>query len=269
MKRSFKLLISLLVRGWDIIVNQGLSFMGRQRPPICVVLYYHSVPARQRQRFSHQMDLLLQAARPIPTVPPDNLEPGRHYAAVTFDDGFVSVLENAAPELKSRQIPWTVFVPSGCLGQSPAWLRHVPAEVRQDRVMTGEELRALSNDPLVCIGSHTVAHAHLVEAGQSRSILELSKSKADLENILNHPVHLFSYPFGARNSALDQQARELGYQRLFTSDPTPAFQTHDEFVTGRVNVDPSISPVEFRLKLLGAYRWLTWIGSNRSAASSR
>lgn len=256
MKRQLKLAISLAVRAWDVFRGAALRLLGRQPPPTCVVLYYHAVPAQQRALFARQMDVLLRLAQPVATEPPPMLQPGRRYAAVTFDDGFVSVAENAAPELSKRQIPWTLFVPSGCLGRQPDWLRHAPAAARQDRVMTPDELRALARDPLVTIGSHTVNHAHLVEIDPERASVELAQSKADLEGVLQRPVTQFSYPFGARTPALDQQARSVGYRRLFSSKPAPAFQSAGEWVSGRVGVDPDISPLEFRLKVLGAYRWL-------------
>ena len=256
MKRLVKLAISLMVRAGDVLRNTVLRLLGCPPPPVCVVLYYHAVPAPHRELFARQMDVLLKLARPLASGATVELEPGQHYAVVTFDDGFISVRENAAPELRRRQIPWTIFVPSGCLGQSPGWLRHAAPAVRHERVMTPDELRALGNDPLVTIGSHTVAHAQLVEVGTERAAAELARSKADLEHILERPVDQFSYPFGARTPALDEQARTAGYRRLFTSNPAPAFRTPEEWVTGRVNVAPDISPMEFRLKLLGAYRWL-------------
>ena len=256
MKRLIKLLVSLVVRACDVMRMVLLYLTGRKPPPICVVLYYHSVSARHRQLFARQMDVLLEVARPLSTDPPPALDGGTHYVAITFDDGFVSVLENAAPELRQRRIPWTIFVPSGCLGQSPVWLRRATRAIREDRVMTAEELRALARDPLVTIGSHTVAHAHLVEVGPEQAAVEMARSKADLESVLERSVSQFSYPFGARTPALDQQARRLGYRRLFSSDPRPAFQSSDEFVTGRINMDPDVSPLEFRLKVHGAYRWL-------------
>jgi peptidoglycan/xylan/chitin deacetylase (PgdA/CDA1 family) len=259
MKRWFRLLISLPVWGGDLLQTAFVRLLGRQPRPICVVLYYHTVPAHHRDLFVRQMNLLLSLARPLPTEPGVTLEPGRHYVAVTFDDGFVSVLENAAPELERRQIPWTVFVPSGCLGQSPPWIRHAPAVARQDRVMSSEELRELTKNPLVTIGSHTVTHAHLVEVGPEQASVELARSKADLEAVLDRPVTQFSYPFGARTPALDQRARAVGYRRLFSSVPQPAFRRPDEWVIGRINVDPDISLLEFRLKVLGAYRWLAAI----------
>lgn len=254
-KRSVKLLISLALHVWDLLADALLRLLGRPHPARCVVLYYHAVPAIHRERFARQMDLLLRLARPVASAHSAPLGPGAHYAAVTFDDGFASVLENAAPELRQRQIPWTMFVPSACLGQRPGWLRNAHSAARADRVMTANELRSLAEDPLVTIGSHTTVHANLLEVGLPQAAAELANSKADLEKLLGRPVTEFSYPFGARSAALDEQARQAGYRRLFSTDPAWALQTPAETVTGRAGVDPDISLLEFRLKLLGAYRW--------------
>ena len=256
MKRYVRFLLSLLLHGLDSPRNAGRRWLGRQTPGTCVVLYYHGVPAQHRQRFARQLDLLLEQASPLPSQPKTPLAAGRHHAVVTFDDGFVSVLEQARPELDQRGIPWTVFVPSGLLGQTPGWLRRAPDAARQDRVMTAEELRDLARDPQVTIGSHTVNHTHLIEAGPARAAEEFARSKAELEAALDRSVDQFSYPFGARSPALDELGRQAGYRRLFCSVPARAFQTADEFVTGRANVNPDMPLLEFRLKLAGAYRWL-------------
>ena len=260
MKRRIKLAISLAVRAWDILHDTACRLVGRQLPPRCMVLYYHAIPARHRALFARQLDTILKLASPISTNPNGSLTPGARYVSITFDDGFASVLENAAPELKKRKIPWTLFVPSGCLGQQPAWLRDANGAARQDRVLTAEELRHLASDPLVMIGSHTVAHPNLLEVGPDRAAAELGNSKADLEAAIGKPVRQLSYPFGARSPAIDQQARQLGYQRLFSSEPVYAFRSGDEPVTGRASVDPDTSWLEFRLKLLGAYRWQAVVG---------
>lgn len=256
LKRQIKVAISLLVCLSDASVKWILRLFGSRPRPTCVVLYYHSVPATFRRQFAAQMDLLVRLARPVATGSPGNLESGVRYAAVTFDDGFVSVLENASPELRQRQIPWTLFVPSGCFGKTPSWLRRAHPSARNDRVMTREELSTLIEDPLVTVGSHTVGHTHLVEAGPRLAEEELSRSKADLEAVLARTVDQFSYPFGARSPQLDEQARLTGYKRTFSVEPYLAFGDPDEFVIGRIAADPWDSPLEFKLKVLGCYRWM-------------
>ncbi len=254
-KRYLKLSVSLLVRGFDVLRERAGRLLGLPAAPRCVVIYYHAVPDEHRQLFARQMDTLLTLAKPISCVPSQPLPPGQRYVCVTFDDGFFSVMRNAAPELAQRQIPWTVFVPSGRLGARPDWLRQAHPAARQDRVMTSVELRALAQDPLVTIGSHTIVHANLLEVGPEHAATELSQSRAQLEETVGQPIKVFSYPFGARNSALDGEARRVGYEKLFCSEPTEAFKTREEFLCGRFNVDPDIWPLEFRLKITGAYRW--------------
>jgi hypothetical protein len=40
--------------------------------------------------------------------------------------------------------------------------------------------------------------------------------------------------------------------------PWNAFRKEEEFLSGRVKAEPTDWPLEFRLKLLGAYRWLPY-----------
>lgn len=270
LKRTVKLGVSLIVRGFDAVAEAFTRIIGRPLPGRCVVLYYHAVPAAQRSLFSGQMDVLLKLAIPLSTHPTATLAPGQRYVMVTFDDGFLSVRENALPELRKRRIPWTIFVPSGCLGHSPAWLKHARSEAAADRVMTAEELRALADDPLVTVGSHTVSHVNLAETPIARARGELFESKRELEAAIGRPVRHFSYPFGGRTPELDQQAGEAGYVRLFSSEPSCAEGSADAFLTGRISVDPDNWPLEFRLKVLGAYRWGAWLQSaKRRMKSSR
>jgi hypothetical protein len=53
--------------------------------------------------------------------------------------------------------------------------------------------------------------------------------------------------------------REAGYQRVFSIEPTMTVSNSPEYVTGRVIADPTDWDCEFRLKVLGAYRWLPMV----------
>jgi hypothetical protein len=72
---------------------------------------------------------------------------------------------------------------------------------------------------------------------------------------LNQRITLFSFPYGEFNERLIQLCREAGYERVFTILPKPAFADPQEFVTGRIAVNPTDWKLEFRLKILGAYQW--------------
>lgn len=255
MKRLVKLLVSVLVRAWDVAAAVGLRLIGRRARPVCVVIYYHAIDAAQRSRFARQMDDLLRLTRPVSAGVAALPGSEAHYAAVTFDDGFISVLENALPELEQRKIPATFFVPTGCFGGPPAWVKP-DAPARQQRVLTVEQLVALRAHPILEVASHSISHPNFLKLDPGQARRELAESKARLESILGHKVPLFSFPHGKCDAQTIALARSVGYERVFTINPCNAFTGPDNFVTGRVLVDPADWPLEFRLKILGAYRWL-------------
>lgn len=250
-KRLIKLAISLLVRGWDVFGMALLRCVGRGSAPTCVVLYYHGIDATRRERFARQMDQVLRFSQPVPADALGPLNGKVHYCAVTFDDGFVSVVENALPELERRRIPATLFVPTGSLGEKPGWMKN-----SAERVLPAGTLKALNENRLVTIGSHSVTHPDFTRLEQTEADRELRESRARLEAIIGHPVTLFSFPHGAYSPRSLELAQAAGYKRAFSIRPESVRAGGNGFVAGRVLADPDDWPLEFRLKLLGAYRWL-------------
>lgn len=255
-KRLLRLAISLAVSAWDRLLDLARRLAGKPVSPRATVIYYHAVPAAHRVLFARQLDEILRRFTPVPSHHQGPVAPGQRHVSVTFDDAFVSVLHHALPELKTRSIPATIFIPSGCLGQPPSWLERAREFAAQDRVMSADELRSLADDPSITLASHSVTHPNLLRLPADRARAELAESKASLESLFNRPVDQFSFPYGAHRPELRRTALDLGYRRIFTSDPLPAFTRPGEPVTGRVSVDPDDWPIEFRLKIAGAYRWL-------------
>jgi len=249
--RILKCSVSLCVYVASQIQDFSLHLVGKRNKGYCVVLYYHSVPSKQRERFGRQLDTLLRDAKPISLSDELALQPGVRYAAVTFDDGFEDFVEVALPELSRRAIPCTVFVIARALGKAFGPY----GEPRP--VMSVRQLCDLPSH-LVTIGSHTLTHPFLPTLCDEDSQCEITESRTQIEQMLNRKVLLFSFPFGAFNERLAELCRKAGYERAFTTLPKLAFQNQDEFIVGRVRVDPSDWPLEFRLKLAGAYHWLPW-----------
>ena len=109
--------------------------------PLCVT----KTSIQVRQADGHVAGTMPRLCR---WVPGKSLSAGRRYAAVTFDDGFVGVANQAVPELVQRNIPATIFVTSDLLGHNPGWPGY------PDRFMSLEELHQLPDD-LIVLGSHT------------------------------------------------------------------------------------------------------------------
>lgn len=245
-KRIVKLAVSLVVRSGDAVAE----LFGR-KPGTCVVVYYHEVPARERERFARQMDYLARCTTVLPADYDGVLEAKKNYTVITFDDGFVSVMENALPELQRHKIGATIFVPSGYLGQQPGWIKNG----KKEWVMSPEQLRAAQRGGLA-IGSHTVRHVRLDKLPLEEAVAEMAISKQELEKVLEQPITTFSFPHGAFTPAILDRAMKVGYTRVFGIEPARLTGQLSGFLVHRVAVNPSDWPIEFRLKVRGAYRWL-------------
>jgi peptidoglycan/xylan/chitin deacetylase (PgdA/CDA1 family) len=211
------------------------------------------------------MDQLVKSTLPFAAGAPESMRPERWHAAVTFDDGFHSVVENAVPELEKRSIPFTVFVPSGCLGARPSWIGDPGHPAWEERVVSTSELRALAALPLATVGSHSVTHPNLLALPPACARRELAQSRLQLQAAADATIDLFSFPHGAHDEALLTEARRTGYRRVFTIAPMIVDHGQDSFVIGRVAADPDDWPMEFRLKLAGAYRWRGHLRRERHA----
>jgi peptidoglycan/xylan/chitin deacetylase (PgdA/CDA1 family) len=266
LKRVVKLFISILFCAGTWLLNVSRRMAGQEPRFGCVILYYHAIPAEYRKQFSDQLDTLLRLTRPIGIDSVPRLSPGIRYSSITFDDAFQSVIENALPELTRRDTPATLFVTTDVLGQRAAWW---PADAREhgDTIASAEELQQLPTD-LISIGSHTLTHPKLTSLSEVEARRELYQSRVRLEGLLKRKITTFSFPYGAFDGKLVEWCREAGYKRVFTTLPV-AFSDPEEFVVGRVKADPTDWPLEFHLKVLGGYRWMTYaISLKRRVLSS-
>ena len=257
-KRALKCWISLGVFVFDETWKSVARAIGQAPRSKCVVLYYHSVPASERELFAAQLDMISRHARVIRSEQgigrTDAPESGRGSAAITFDDGFENFLTQALPELEKRNMPATVFVIADGMN------REFGSEKYAEKLLSLEQVRSLPTH-LVTIGSHTLSHPMLTRVEEREARQEIQDSRTKLEEMLGGEVKQFSFPFGDFNEKLVEVCRTAGYERVYTTLPAFAFEQRGEFMVGRIRVDPTDWPMEFRLKLAGAYRWLPMIFS--------
>lgn len=256
MKRIAIVGVSLAIYVADSVRRAVSPILGKKSRPTLVVLAYHSVPDEQQRAFAKQMRAVARwskAGRADMPIPSSGHE---HHVAVTFDDGYQTILRNALPELARWGIPCTIFVAPGSLGIPPNWKDYsggVDASMN-DPILTAEQLQQLSPE-FVEIGSHTVTHPMLAQLSERDARMELCRSRSMLAEMLGRDVKLFSFPYGSFNSRLIELCRDVGYERIFITHPEPIASEDDEFLVSRTKADPEDWPLEFHLKLRGAYRW--------------
>ncbi len=101
---------------------------------------------------------------------------------ITFDDGLKDVYRVAYPELKKRNIPFTVFVITDFLGT--------------EGYITEEELITMASDPLVTIGSHGITHDIMKGMDVEQQKHELIRSKELLQKLIGREIRYFAYSHG-------------------------------------------------------------------------
>ncbi len=217
------------------------------------ILVYHSVGRRDHEMnvrpedFREQMAWLAEYCTPISLR--DAMD-GRSGVAITFDDGYLDNLTEAAPVLNEFGIPATVYVVAGRLGR---FLDHdAPEEAA--RLMSWDQVRELESTG-VTIGAHTLSHARLSKCSESEQRDEIVGCARLMEDQLQHSIESFAYPFGTSadfNECSRGLVREAGFRcacsaRYGVNVPGRI----DSWALRRIWIDRTDSMAVFRRKVLG------------------
>ncbi|KRB72706.1 hypothetical protein ASE01_21875 [Nocardioides sp. Root190] len=187
--------------------------------------------------------------------------------ALTFDDGYASVSEQAWPELRRRGLPATMFVVSGYLDgrRTFSWDRN-DSDVERIRLVERPGLIEAAADGLD-IGSHTVSHRWLRHLNPREIAVELAASRAGLEDVLQRPVRSFAYPMGGWTPAIREQVAAAGYDTAITVDRGRNGQSHDPLSLRRCFAFDR--PDDLRLQLDGGFTWVRPIDTFRQRRGPR
>jgi N-acetylglucosaminyl-diphospho-decaprenol L-rhamnosyltransferase len=260
-KRKLKIGISFIVYLLTKIRDGLRKALGRSDRHRIVILYYHSLPSKFRANFGRQLDMI--AAR-WNVVPADYSGPalGGHSVAITFDDAYTSVLDNAIPELLARRMPATIFVPVGALGRSPGWDMEEGCADSGEIVASADALRSVTSD-LVQLGAHSLTHPHLPCVSVEEARVEIHGCREQMRNVIGIDPAVFAFPYGECDASAVELCREAGYQWAFNNVPGLVDPASSEFVRGRVQADVSDGPLEFYLKSAGAYSWMRYFSGGK------
>lgn len=126
--------------------------------------------------------------------------------AISFDDGYQNIADEAVPILKEYGFPYTLFVAAE------------PLTKKQRGMMSTETLMRLAAEG-AHIANHSFGHEHLVrrlaqESPQQwrervrRNLLDTEAALAQIRG--QHSLPMLAYPYGEYNAELQTLVRELG-----------------------------------------------------------
>jgi len=120
--------------------------------------------------------------------------------ALTFDDGFVSFGDIAAPLLAEHGLPSTLFVVSDAVGKTNRWPGRVDRGVPELPLLNWGSLGRLGSQG-VQIGSHTRTHANLARLTGDALRDEIVGCDERIQSELGIKSTSFAYPYGAVSDA--------------------------------------------------------------------
>ena len=105
---------------------------------------------------------------------------------LTIDDGFFSFYNNAWPFLKSKKIPFILFIST--------------REVGKFGYMSWNQIREIQNSNIGVIGNHSHSHDYLVDFNNGKIKKDIDQSIKIFKKEIGYNPTYFSYPFGEYSS---------------------------------------------------------------------
>ena len=248
-----------------VIVYHGVGTVASERDPYHLVLPLDA--------FEWQMAYLARHRQVVPleSIVGGHVPSGPPAVAITFDDGFRSVLTHAAPILRRYGFPATLFVPTTWIGNVMGW-EPQPTSAVPLEIMSVDEIGACERLGYE-IGSHGHAHAPMTAMSASEAAADLAASMERLSVVLGHPPRYLAYPWGMQSGTVRAAAQRAGFEAAFSinqvadgrygrervairrSDPRPVFvaKTSGRYMRFRMSFIPRAT-LRLLLPVLDWYR---------------
>lgn len=163
---------------------------------------------------------------------------------VSFDDGFRTVYENAAPIMKKYGIKGNVYLPTGYID-------------KEKQFMTWNMLKELYANRQFEMQAHTNSHLDIRTLGRKEMAEEIRNSNEIFQKELNYIPEAFCIPFGTYDRKSLALLKELGkYKYILGSHYGRQREARLESgVLARIGISNDDDMEAFQKKLLGKYDW--------------
>jgi peptidoglycan/xylan/chitin deacetylase (PgdA/CDA1 family) len=169
--------------------------------------------------------------------------------ALTFDDGFADVGDEALPVLQRHGFRATVFVTTGVTDGRVAF----PWYERQPKVLGWDEIVALDRQGTLRFEAHTVTHPSLLAVDDGTAAAEIRDSRHELQGRLGRTVSAFAYPAGLYGDRERHLVSQAGYAAAVSCEPGVNRPDSDRFALRRRQIDSRDRLLDFRAKVGGGH----------------
>lgn len=176
------------------------------------------------------LDVIVTAFKKGDKLPPRSI-------AITIDDAYSSILENAWPRLRKANIPFTLFVSTEPVSQN------IPG------YMSWQQIRDLRDNPLVTIGHHSHSHGYLLNMSSKHIIADMEKANAIYQKELGAIPDIFAYPYGEFGPSVENILKKQGIKAAFGQYSSVASSYTDLFHLPRFSFNEKYAAME-RFKLI-------------------
>lgn len=186
---------------------------------------YSSLYSTTVQNFQSQIDLI---AKHFNLVSLEEVfaadTPGQQrLASITFDDGFLSVKNDALPYLRGKGIPFSVFVNSTAIKHNRLSNGVETSRTADRKVFLDEsDIKELVRQGIL-IGNHSSTHRVLASCDERGLQQEVLENKLYLEDLTATEIKHLALPFGKRehyNAKVLDYCYSAGHQYVYTTNPT-------------------------------------------------
>lgn len=224
------------------------------------ILLYHRVAddpdplAVSPRRFREQMDHLASAGYRVVGLTEalellDPAVPAPRTLALTFDDGFADLRDEALPVLAQHGFRATVYVTTGVADGRLSF----PWYERQPPVLGWDDIVALDREGTLRFEAHTVSHPNLLALDEAAAAAEIGDSKRELEARLGRSVWTFAYPAGLFGERERRLVAAAGYAAAASCEPGVNLPGTDHLALRRRQIDARDRLLDFRAKIGGGH----------------
>lgn len=161
-------------------------------------------------------------------------------ALITFDDGYMDNYISVYPNLKTFNIPATMFLTTDFIDDKvyPGWEKE--KNNKKQMMLSWKEIKEMSENG-ISFGAHTQTHpVYKSDDVKDITYREIETSKKIIEEKINKKIYTFAFPEGRYNTKAIDTAINSKYEALFSlvnKNHINLSYEHKNFITERIPIN--------------------------------